>query len=123
LEGTSARIRISTTPAWVGSALSAAAASAIVKNGNAIPSLRPLSTFRLWRISWGARGFEIVARPSAASVGARITATRRASQTPSPGSTPVATSQPRSIVRGSPIARSRIGPEIGVVDSRRETSA
>ena len=56
-----------------------ATASAIRKSGTQMPSLRPLSTFRLWRMRTGRRCDVTTTWPSAASVGARMIATRSAS--------------------------------------------
>ena len=49
------------------------------KSGTQMPSLRPLSTFSPWRTRERQRGSVTTAWPSAASVGARMIASRRAS--------------------------------------------
>src|SRR5262245_43075643 len=78
-------------------------------NGTQIPSLRPASTLRLWRIRTGSRFDVTTTWPSAASVGARMIATRSASGHASSGRTTNATAKPATIVSGSPIPSSRVG--------------
>src|SRR5262245_26377989 len=78
-------------------------------NGTQIPSLRPASTLRLWRIRTGSRFDVTTTWPSAASVGARMMATRSASGHARSGRTTSATAKPATIVSGSPIPSSRIG--------------
>jgi hypothetical protein len=56
-----------------------------VTNGVAIPSLSPLSTFSARRIRTGTDLLVTTAKPSAASVGARIVAIKAAAAHPIPG--------------------------------------
>ena len=65
-----------------------AQARAITSSGTQMPSLSPLSTLSACRIRDGRRSSETTACPSAASVGARITASTTASASRSSGSTP-----------------------------------
>jgi hypothetical protein len=58
-----------------------------VTSGVAIPSLRPLSTLSARRIRTGTALLVTTARPSAASVGARIAATNAAAAHPTLGNT------------------------------------
>ena len=80
-----------------------------MRNGSAIPSFNPLSTLSAWRINSGTRGFETTARPSAASVGARIVPTSAASQMSSLPNSTAASPQPAAIVSGRPMPSSRVG--------------
>ena len=63
----------------------AAAAMKRVTSGVAIPSLRPLSTLSARRIRTGTALLVTTARPSAASVGARMAAINAAAAHPTPG--------------------------------------
>ena len=73
----------SSTPCPASSSASpAAAATANRTTGVARPSFNPLSTFRIRRTRAGTTGFNTVAAPSPASVGARAAAINSASHTP-----------------------------------------
>ena len=67
-----------------------------------MPSLRPLSTLRPWRILDGRRGSLTTAFPSAASVGASSTASTSASANVSWLNTTAATNTARSEASGEP---------------------
>ncbi len=75
------------SPQAVSPSDSSAATAAMnrVTNGVAIPSLRPLSTFSARRIRAGTDLLVTTARPSAASVGARMVATSAAAAHPTCG--------------------------------------
>jgi hypothetical protein len=94
-----------------------------VTNGVAIPSLRPLSTFRARRIRAGTAGFTTTANPSAASVGARIVATSAAAAHPASGTSTFAAIVPRTIVSGRPTNSSRTGRRASPSTSRSRTVA
>ena len=78
-------------------------------NGTQMPSFSPDSTFNPWRMREGRRGSVTTAWPSAASVGARITARIRTSTRLKEPNSPAPTAQPAAIVNGRPIPRSRSG--------------
>ena len=84
-----------------------------------MPSLRPLSTLRPWRILDGSRGSVTTAWPSAASVGARRTASTSASGTVSAPNSAAATIAPSTIVSGSPIPSRRAGTAYSLRNVRR----
>ena len=84
-----------------------------------MPSLRPASTFRLWRIRTGSRVSVTTAWPSAASVGARMIASTSASGQASPSRRTTASTKPARIVSGSPIPRSRAGTPSSRRSARR----
>ena len=69
-------------------------ASATASSGTQMPSFRPLSVFRPWRMRDGSLSSVTTAWPRAASVGARMTASRRASGTASCGSRTSDASEP-----------------------------
>ena len=87
--------------------------------GTQMPSLRPLSTFRLWRIRSGSDGSVTTACPSAASVGARITASSSASDQLRPVSVSMPAASPAASVSGSPIPSSRDGSAYSRPSARR----
>ena len=88
-----------------------AIASTMKNSGTQMPSFRPLSTFRPWRTRDGSRGSVTTACPSAASVGARITARSRASGHESAPRSMVPTAKPTMSVSGSPSPSRRAGIE------------
>ena len=93
-------------------------------SGTQIPSFRPLSTLRPWRTRSGSRGSVTTACPSAASVGARMTASRSASGHDSEPKRTRATPKPASERQRQPEAeqtsRDRdLVPERAEVDPRR----
>ena len=77
-----------------------ATATAAKSSGTQMPSLRPLSTLRPWRIRAGTRGSVTTACPSAASVGASTTPRISASSTLSSPKTAAAATAPSRIVSG-----------------------
>ena len=89
--------------------VTSAAATAAKSSGTQIPSLRPLSTSRAWRIRPGTRGSVTTAWPRAASVGARMIAMIAASPKVSWSKITPAASAPSAIVSGSPIPSRRTG--------------
>ena len=91
-----------------------------------MPSLSPDSTFRPCRMREGSRGSVTTACPSAASVGARITARISTSARLNEPNSPAPTAQPAAIVSGSPIPSSRRGSRYSRRSARtsiREASA
>ena len=88
-------------------------------SGTQSPSFNPLSTFRPCRIREGTRSSDTTVWPRAASVGATAMARRAASTTLRPGSTRSADPIPATIVRGSPIPRSRAGTASSRVSAPR----
>ncbi len=91
------------------------------RNGVASPSLSPLSTFSARRMRTGTAGSVKTARPSAASVGARIVPMTAAAAQPSAWNIRPATSVPRAIVSGSPSRSSRPGSWTSPSTSRNLT--
>ncbi len=92
-----------------------------VTNGVTIPSLRPLSTFSARRIRTGTDLLVTTARPSAASVGARMVATKAAAPHPTAGNVRYASTAPATIVSGSPTNSSRLGRAASPSTSRSRT--
>ena len=78
-------------------------------SGTQIPSFSPDSTFSPCRMREGRRGSMTTACPSAASVGARITARIRSSARLNEPNSPAPTAQPAAIVSGRPIPSRRAG--------------
>ena len=78
-------------------------------NGVAMPSFKPLSTLSARRILTGTARFVKIARPSAASVGARIEAMSAAAAHPAEGKRSTATTVPSAIVSGRPTNSNRPG--------------
>ena len=72
-----------------------------------MPSLSPLSTFKLCRTRDGSRGSVTTACPSAASVGASTTARRSASGQLSAPRSATAAAKPATSVSGSPMPSRR----------------
>ena len=110
--GPSVTCRVAKESQWARPPLSpVASAKAIATRttGRAIPSLRPLSTLRPWRIRTGTSRLLTTACPSAASVGARTAPMRTASQSPRPGRIVQAARAPAATVRGRPMPSSRAG--------------
>ena len=77
--------------------------------GNAMPSLRPLSTLIAWRIRTGTACAETTACPRAASVGASNAASNAASQNKNDGKAWIASNVPPAIARGRPMSNMRTG--------------
>ena len=73
------------------------------------PSLRPASTFNDWRMRCGTRRLLTTTWPRLASVGARITASKAASQIEISSNSKAAVTVPRMIVKGIPIPSNRSG--------------
>ncbi len=86
-----------------------AMAIASSRNGKAIPSLRPLSMFNVWRIRTGTLGLLTTLCPRLASVGARITPKMAASQKLRSVKIKTAAMVPKIMVSGSPNANNRVG--------------
>ena len=87
----------------------ATTATRTVTTGVAMPSLRPLSTFRVVRTRDGTDLLVTTGRLSAASVGARMVATRAASAQVAEGCTRWKATAPRTMVNGRPMASRRSG--------------
>ncbi len=77
--------------------------------GNAMPSLRPLSTLIDCRMLTGTSGLFTTACPRAASVGDSINAISRIAQISIPSNITQPSNVPRIIVKGSPISSRRTG--------------
>ena len=90
-------------------ASASAIASTMNRSGTQIPSFRPLSTLRPWRIRDGSLGSVTTAWPSAASVGASTTARTSASGTESAPNSTGGERAPSAIVSGSPMPSRRAG--------------
>ena len=86
-----------------------AIATAANSSGTQMPSLRPLSTLRAWRMRCGTRGSVTTAWPSAASVGASTTARITASPKLSSPKIAAAATAPSAMVSGRPMPSSRTG--------------
>ena len=97
------------SPSKVGVSSSSANATAANNNGTQTPSFKPLSTLSPWRTRDGSRLSDTTVWPSAASVGARSTASTIASKNSSSGKSQSAIPEPKMIVSGRPIPSSRAG--------------
>ena len=93
-------------------AVSRARARKSSKTGTQIPSLRPLSTFRLWRISSGTASLVITALPKAASVGASMVAKTASANKDGCSMSRVPNAKPSAIVSGNPINSSLAGTPV-----------
>ncbi len=110
-ESTNARRKVSTMWGSVPPVASCVRPMKMITNGRAMPSFRPLSTFRPSRTGCGTLRSTITDWAREASVGARTAPTRAASQMSRPANMRAASAQPSPIVSGSPMASSRDGSE------------
>ena len=90
-------------------ALSSASARNTNRMGTQMPSFRPLSTFRPWRISSGTDSLVTTALPSAASVGASMVASRAMVNRDRLSTSSTPTPKPSTMVNGRPISSNRAG--------------